>query len=299
MINLPHVTWLRSFEAAARHNSFSTAADELGLTPAAVSQQIRLLEQALKVKLFERLSRGVRLTDIGQAYASSIIRSFSDMKSVTQGLFSVPQKRVVRVRAAISCAALIIAPRLARFHIDNPDISIQLSTSVWADRFNKDDCDVDLRYGYGEWNETSIRHLGQEHAIIVCHPEFAASFGDKLDIQTLAQKHVVKIVGFESDWYKMSEHFKLNLTPPVDWCKTDSSLIALQTVLSGTGSTIVLESFARRYLEQGQLIAPLKYRLPVRQSHYLVEPANTKTRDEVLIFNNWVASLYQELCKSS
>lgn len=87
MKNLPHVTWLKAFDSAARHNSFAAAASELGLTPAAISQQIRHLEQHLDAQLFRRLPRGVSLTDVGQAYAQTIGKSFEDMALATNGLF--------------------------------------------------------------------------------------------------------------------------------------------------------------------------------------------------------------------
>ena len=102
MAQLPHVTWLRSFEVAARHSSFSAAADELNLTPAAVSQQIRLLEDHLGVQLFIRLARGVSLTDAGQAYALPLRKSFQDMQDATRGLFGVKRKSRLRIRASIS-----------------------------------------------------------------------------------------------------------------------------------------------------------------------------------------------------
>ena len=95
----PQVTWLRSFEAAARRGSFSAAADDLGLTPAAVSQQIRLLEKHLGAQLFERLPKGVVLTDTGQAYAQPIRKSFSEMQAATEGLFGSRSRKTVKVRS--------------------------------------------------------------------------------------------------------------------------------------------------------------------------------------------------------
>lgn len=291
MADLPHVTWLRAFDAAARHSSFSAAAAELGLTPAAVSQQIRLLEQHLKATLFERLPRGVKLTDLGQAYAVPIRKSFSDMHVATQGLFSPARKRVVQARASISYAALVIAPRLAEFHAANPTISVQLSTSVWADRFGDDGADIDIRYGHGDWDEPDVTHLGHEHAIVVCHPDFAATFGDELSFAAIAGSQVVRTVGFETDWIKMSDHFGLDAPAPPEWCKADSSLIALQTVMAGVGAAIVLESFARPYIDRGLLIAPLAHRLPVQQSHFLIRRDGAGQRGEVLLFCDWISSL--------
>lgn len=291
MVDLPHVTWLRTFEAAARNSSFTAAARELGMTPAAVSQQIRLLETHLNVPLFKRLPRGVTLTDMGQAFAQPIRRSFADMKSATMGLFEKSRKRVVRVRASISFAGLVIAPRLAEFYAQHPDITVKLATFVWADRFDDDAADIDIRYGYGDWDDGNIQHLGQVYAIPVCHPNYAASFDSPLSIQALAAGKIVRIVGSEADWFRLSELFGLNLDIAPAWLSVDSSFIALQTVIAGSGVVMVLENFARPYIDMGLLLAPVPYRLPIPTSHYLVQREKTILHEEVRLFSKWIVGI--------
>jgi LysR family transcriptional regulator, glycine cleavage system transcriptional activator len=288
MPNLPHVTWLASFEAAARHASFSAAADELGLTPAAVSQQIRLLEQHLGVALFKRLPRGVMLTDIGQAFAQPIRRSFSEMKTATHSLFETSQKRVVRVRASISYAGLVIAPRIAEFSKLHPDISIILSTFVWSDRFDDDQSDLDIRYGFGNWTDGQVQHMGHANAIPVCHPSYSASFAAPLSLHDLARAKIVRILGSETDWARISALYDLNLEIAPEWFTADSSFTALQTVISGTGVVMVLESFARYYIDLGLLVAPLPYQLPIAASHFLVQRELASVREEVQLVRKWI-----------
>lgn len=292
MVDLPYATWLRTFEAAARHGSFSTAADELGLTPAAVSQQIRLLEKHLGTKLFERLPRGVALTDMGQAYSQPVRKSFSDLEVATRGLFGSSVKHVIRVRASISHAALVIAPRLGEFHNMYPDIEIQLSTFVWADRFGDSESDIDIRFGHGEWRDGSLTHLGPEYAIPVCHSDYAKSFGKSFSINAMAEGHVAIVTGSEADWINLSAHCGLELGVPSSVVRVDSSLIALQTIAAGHGAVMVLENFAAQYLRQGLLIAPFDLRLPISASHYLIRRDATGARDEVRLFENWVMSLH-------
>ena len=294
-MKLPHVTWLRAFEAAARHSSFAAASEELGLTSAAVSQQIRLLEKHLKVRLFERLPRGVALTDIGQAYAQPVRRSFRELETATNGLFQAPRRRSLRVRASISCAALVIAPRLAEFRQHHPEVAVELSTFVWADRFDMENSDIDIRWGQGDWPERSVRRLAGEHAIIVCRPDHAASFGPRPDIRQIAGATVYQITGTEHDWGRMSEHFDLDLPQSSDPVRVDSSMIALSALTAGPGSVIVLESFARPYLASGQLVSPFDYRLPVASAHYLVHRDGVEARPEVVAFSRWIAALYRQL----
>jgi LysR family glycine cleavage system transcriptional activator len=295
MPDLPHVTWLRAFEAAARHSSFAGAAEELGLTAAAVSQQVRLLERHLNAQLFRRLPRGVVLTDLGQAYAQPVRKSFSEMALATDGLFGRKRMRVVRVRASISCATLVIAPQLARFKAAHPDILVRLTTSIWADRFDEDALDVDIRYGLGDWDGGESRHLGHEFAVPVCHPDYAARFGPEPDLQALAQADVVQIIGSETDWGRLSDLYELDLRVTTDWLRADSSLLALQTVAAGHGVTMVLESFARLYVAQGVLVAPTPYKLPKRRSHYIIVNDGAAQREEVRAFCDWVTALYHEM----
>lgn len=294
MTDLPHVTWLKAFEAAARLNSFSAAAEELGLTPAAISQQIRLLEKHLNAQLFKRLPRGVALTGTGQAYAQPIRKSFNDMQLATAGLFGKQRKRVVRVRASISCAALVLAPQLARFQVAHPDILIKLTTSIWANRFDEEGLDIDIRYG-GDWQDIETLHLGHENAVPVCSPAYLQSLGGSPTIHDLAGADVVQIFGSETDWGRLSDLNGLNLQSPTDWLKADSSLLALQTIAAGHGVTMVLESFAKQYVEQGLVVTPTPFKLPKRRSHYVVMNDRAGQREEVKTFCNWLMSLYQEI----
>lgn len=288
-MKLPPITWLRAFDAAARHSSFSAAADELALTPAAVSQQIRLLEQYLGVQLFIRQPRGVVLTDTGQAYAQPVDRSFSDLRAATAGLFGSATDGTVRVRASISYATLVLAPRLAAFRNRYPEIEVQLSTTVWGDRLDDGAVDIDIRYGTGGWDDGTIWHLGDQHAGIVCHPAFAATFGDGLTIDAVYRSPTVQIIGSESEWSRLAAHLDRPLEPPKSWMKADSSLVALQMVAGGSGFALVMEIFSRPFIEQGLLVDPLGCRLPVDQSFFLVVGDRAAKRESVATFCEWLA----------
>lgn len=291
MARLPHVTWLRAFEAAARHSSFSAAAEELALTPAAVSQQIRLLERHLGIQLFRRLSRGVELTDLGQAYAQPIRKSFQDMQAATTGLFTVPRRSTLRVRASISYAALVLAPVLPAFRAANPDIDLQLSTAVWSDRMDDASIDLDIRYGTGDWPEARIWSLGPERGIVVCHPDYARRLEGGPSLPSLAAGDVVQVVGSEGDWARLAAWLEIDLPAPVQWIKADSSLIALQMVASGQGAAIINRRFAQSYLDLGLLIAPVAAELPMDRGFYLVAGDATKQDAAIDRFRLWLTAL--------
>ena len=287
-MRLPHVTWLRAFEAAARHSSFSDAAIELNLTPAAVSQQIRLLEKYLGTPLFRRLPRGVVLTDMGQAYALPVRKSFFEMQEATDGLFHVRRKRKLRIRASISYATLVLAPRLKAFHDLHPDIEIALSTAVWSDRMDHETIDVDIRYGTGHWNETDIWKLGDEVATVVCHPDHLKSFGADPRVQDMLQAGIVPVLGSEIEWRRLSDQFDLGCPEPPVWLTADSSLIALQSIAAGFGAALIHKSFSQPFLERGSLVSPFDYCLPIREAYYLVFNDDTGGRDEIQTFRSWL-----------
>ncbi|WP_150524626.1 LysR family transcriptional regulator [Roseibium sediminis] len=290
MATLPHVTWLRAFESAARNASFSAAAEELNLTPAAVSQQIKLLEHHLGAQLFIRLPRGVALTDIGHAYAQPVRKSFADMQQATNSLFSSKRRRTVRVHASISYAALVLAPHLWSFHHAFPDIDLQMTTAVWTDRIEDETIDVEIRFGHGDWQDGDIHHLGHRLAEVVCHPALASSLGKTLSLATL-YRHAVQIIGSETDWAQMFTIAGEDQPATIGTMKADSSLIALQIIAGSSGAAIVSEEFSRRYVEQGLLVSPLDLRLPLARSFFLVMRETTSQRSEVVAFRDWLLSL--------
>jgi len=288
MSKLPHVTWLRAFEAAARHSSFSGAADELNLTPAAVSQHIRLLEKHLRVDLFKRLPHGVVLTDMGQAYALPIRKAFSEMTEATTGLFARKQKRRLHVRTSVTYGALTLAPQLAEFAKLHPDIDLHMSTAIWSDRIDDASIDIDIRYGTGNWDDPHMWQLSQETGIVVCRKDHADRFGMPPDINAMAAERLVLIMGSEIEWQRLSSHFSLDIRPPKHTIKADSSIMALQVLLGGDCAGIVHDSFARPYLEQGLLVSPFDHSLPIRESYFMIIGTDALNRSEVIDFRDWV-----------
>jgi LysR family glycine cleavage system transcriptional activator len=288
MSRLPHVTWLRAFEAAARHSSFSGAADELHLTPAAVSQHIRLLEKHLDVTLFKRLPHGVSLTDMGQAYALPIRKAFSEMQDATAGLFAQRKKRRLHIRTSVTYGALVLAPRLAEFAAMYPDVEVHMTTAVWSDRLDDPRIDIDIRYGTGNWTDPHMWQLSHETGIVVCAPGHAARFGAAPDIEAMASDNLVLVMGSEVEWQRLSSHYALEFGPPSHSTKADSSLLALQMLLGDGCAAIIHESFAAPYLDKGLLVSPFEYRLPIREAYFMIIGNDALNRAEVTDFRDWL-----------
>ncbi len=249
---------------------------------------MRLLEQHLKTTLFERLPRGVALTDMGKAYAQPVRKGLDDIQVATSGLFGAAKRQQVKVRASISYAALVIAPRLHDFLASHPHIDVELSTFVWANRFQDGISDIDIRYGFGDWADGDVTHLGHEYAVPVCHPDYLARFGQALRFDELAARHMIKIKGSEADWPQLLQ--QMGLTVPVHARIThlDSSLMALQSLSTGPGIAIVLENFAQHFVKRGLVVQPVKEKIAIGPAHYIVAREGAEKKEEVRAFSDWV-----------
>lgn len=289
---LPPVAWLRAFEAAARHNSFAAAAGELNMTSAAISHQIRSLEKKLGFGLFERLPRGVRLTDMGAAYVPAVRKAFEDLSVATMGIFGSIGDRTLRIRVPISYATLVLMPRLPEFREAYPGIELQLCTTVWGDGLNSESVDVDIRYGDGTWPDHNVNDgcekIGNEASIVVCSDDYAQSLGPHVTLDDLCRGSIIEIMGCEGMWDDLMKLKGLHTRRNSAGVKSDTSLIALEYAATGMGSVLVMDAFAKPYIETGRLVQPVDARLPSMQAHYLMRRTGSQHAPEVLLFTEWL-----------
>jgi LysR family glycine cleavage system transcriptional activator len=290
MSALPLPNRLRAFEAAARHLSFAHAARELHLTPAAVSSQVRLLEAELGAALFERLGRGLRLTQMGEAYLPSVRKAFDDLRVSTASLFGQKRRRSLRVRAPVSFATLWLAPRLGRFRQKHPDMDLHIFSSIYADGAPAGECDLEVRFGAGRWAGYRSDLLQRETATVIAHHDLVASLDPPARRAALAVLPRIEIMGLAEDaWDRMLGQFGIAARPRPS-ISVDTSLAALQLVASGQGAAVVLESFfvaARAMLPIERVVDEP---LPMFESHYLLQKAGADPNADTLAFREWIAS---------
>ncbi|MGN6772705.1 MAG: LysR family transcriptional regulator [Rhizobiaceae bacterium] len=290
MNRLPPLNWLRSFEAAARHSSFAAAAAELHLTAAAISYQVRSLEGEIGFELFERLPRGVRLTDMGRAYLPSLRKAFDDIAISTAGLFGGAREEMLTIRASLSYGALILSEILPLFRATYPHIHVRLFATVWSDREENDDADLEIRYGDGKWPGWAADRLDAADGIVVCKSGTGAlQAADYLSEQ--AGRGVIQIMGCENHWVRLME--QEGIADAEKRLKTiaivDNSCTALELASRGLGPALVSANFARRYLEDGRLIRPIQASIPSSSGHFLLLPhATNRLRPEALLFREWL-----------
>ena len=289
---LPPLNWLRAFEAAARYNNFTTAAKELNLTPAAVSHQVRSLEEHLGIALFERLARSLRLTDKGRAYLPSVRHAFEDLSASTIGLFGAKGKQTINIRCTAAFSVLWLAPRLSDFLDQFPNIDVRLDTAIWTEALEQADIDIDIRFGSGHWSGFNAQKLLHLPSVVVATPETAKLLNSPLpeSKHILSTVRCTQIVGCEGRWEKiLKQHFsdcdlKVSLT-------VDTSLIALQLACSGSSLALVQTSYARPYLADGRLTRVLDQEFLYDESHYVLIPDHEgRAKPESLLFRNWLVA---------
>jgi LysR family glycine cleavage system transcriptional activator len=192
---LPPLNWLRAFEATARHLSFTSAAGELGLTQAAVSKQVKLLEEHLSSRLFIRHPRSLEITRVGQSYLPIVAQAFERIASGTGQLFVRGDHDVLTVRTSIGFGALWLAPRLEGFRKQHPDIPLRIISNVWQEDDLKGRCDLDIHYGTGGWQDRDSIQLTQDELFPVCHPDLPVRSLENLRSETL-----IEVLGYREGW---------------------------------------------------------------------------------------------------
>lgn len=288
MRTLPSPNWLRTFEAAARLGGFTAAGEALGLTPAAVSQQIRALESHLGFRLFDRQPRGVLLTEMGRAYLPSVRRAFEELDAATAGLFWAGEHPVVTVRAPISFTALCLAPILPAFQQRHPGTSVRLCTSLWAETAEDSTIDLDIRYGDGHWSGAEVVRLTEPVSVLACPPDRPVSEAPRAVLRAEARR-AIHVTGYEGMWAGLGRAAGIERLEVRGTLAADSSLVALELVAAGLGSAVIARDLALRHLESGRITAPEGLELTHGSAHYLVRPTRPQApHPGVLLFRNWL-----------
>jgi len=293
MRNLPPPVWLRSCDAAARLGGFAAAADELALTPAAVSQQSRSWEALVGDRLFHRLPRGVRLTDVGEAYLPAVRRAFDDLSAATTGVFGLSVRDTLVVRAPPSFSALCLAPALAAFRAEHPSVPVRLCTSIWARTAVEDRIHVDIRYGEMPFRDPDAAQLTASESLLVCPPRPKTTPGAQASWspEQALNDPAIHIMGCEGLWDAFSRQTGM---PPVafDGLSADSSLVALEMVASGLGAALVARDLAAQHVARGQVWNPQGARLAHNQAHYVLLPKSDAAHPAARLFRDWLVGTF-------
>jgi len=285
---LPPLNALPSFEAAARHLSFSRAADELRLTHGAVSRAVRNLEDQLGVQLMMRATRSVRLTPIGASFATEVREVLERLAAATSAA-TQQTSGVVNVSTIDSFAARWLMPRLSRFRRSRGDIDVRVATSERLADFVSDGIDIAIRCGGGQYPGLSAELLMQEDHFPVCSPRLLKGRHPLRKPADLARHTLLHDV-FTVDWAIWLRNAGINDIDSHRGPTFLSSDHAIQAALRGEGVVLGRSALVADDLAAGRLVRPFKLSLPAAFAYYVVYPPRALQRASVKAFRDWLIS---------
>lgn len=281
---LPALASLRAFEAAARHVSVKRAAEELNVTPGAVSLQVRELEASLGVQLFVREPRQLRLTPPGEDYFASLRTAFRLMREATVAVMAQARLTVVSISCTPSFATQWLVPRLGRFEAEHADLDVRISASNRLTDFGRDGVDIAIRHGFGRYDGLTSERLVDDHLVPVCSPILAPTLKVAADLGHVALLHDEH----RHDWRLWLEAAG---APGVDSSRgtvfTDCNG-AIEAAKAGHGVALARRSLVERELVDGSLIAPFPAGLASDLAYHLVYPAAALDRPAIAIIRAWL-----------
>lgn len=286
---LPSLNGLRAFEAAARHLSFTNAAQELNVTQTAISHQIRRLEEELGLKLFVRQNRSLALTPQAVEYLPGIRAAFQDLRSATDRLLRNGADNVLTVSTLTSFAVKWLLPRLASFQAQHPDIDVRITTSTELVDFRSGNVDAAIRYGHGQWQGLHSDWLMAEHLFPVCSPTLLKGARALREPEDLARFTLLHTSSTSDDWRLwltaagLSPHLSQNAG-----LTFDLAFMTVQAAIDGIGVALGHTAYVADDIAKGRLVVPFHIKLPADAGFYFVTPQDKTTAPKIAAFRTWL-----------
>ena len=292
MRSRPPIKAVQAFEAAARLSSFALAAEELFVTPSAISHQIKFLEEQFGVKLFHRIHRAVQLTDAGRRYAEEITAAFNRIDMATMELGRTAHSDILTVHSSPSFATQWLMPRLARFSSTQPDIDVRLnSTYPVPDNLLLQGVDIDIRYGMRRLQPAGTMVLPfPPETIVLANGEHPIRTVEDLQHHTLIHSEVC-LVSWR-DWLRQYRKVPLDISRGP---RFDRSFMAITAAVDGMGVLLDSLLLVQRELAAGTLVAPLGMDGPRVQGYTFNVLRSQSELPKIRAFQDW---LFQELERS-
>jgi len=286
MRKLPPLAAVRVFEAAARHENFTAAANELGMTQAAVSYQIQLLEERLGVPLFARVRRRVQLTDAGRKAAPLVSSAFDTLQDAFATLAN-DDAGVLTITAATTFASNWLAPRLGGFQMERPELAVRLDANDKVVDLARDAFDVGIRAGYGEWPGLRADFLFRLQFAPMVSPAFLerhplAEPEDLLAVNRLSPDDIWWRLWFEAAGVAACD------VPARPAIRLDSQVLEGHAAIAGHGVAILSPLYWQNDLASGRLVQPFPLIGFQGPSFYLVYAAQGRTRPKIGAFRDWL-----------
>jgi LysR family glycine cleavage system transcriptional activator len=282
---LPSFEALRVFEVAARHSSFSRAAEELHVTHGAVSHRIKSLEDQLQVRLFERHGNTMLLTAAGLQLLSSVDIAVNEITRGIERLRGTGNLTRLTVSLLPVMAARWLIPRLSRFHARYPDIEINIRTSLALAKFKSDGVDLAIRYGGGQWPGLKAVKLADEELFPVCSPTFK---GGQLPREPSELLNLPLLHDANLPWKLWFDRAGVEVSDEVRGTSFSDANLLLEATASGQGIALARSSIVADEIASGRLVKLFGYSYPTPYSHFIVYPERSDKVRKVAVFRDWL-----------
>jgi LysR family glycine cleavage system transcriptional activator len=291
--HLPPLSALRAFEAAARHMSFSKAADELHVTPAAISHQIHTLEEDLGIRLFHRMNRAIELTASARVLLPGLSEAFAGIQSAVRRLRTHNDTGTLTVTASPSIAAKWLVLRLHRFQEQYPEIDVRISATDDVIDLTKGDFDIAIRYGCGKYPGLDVELLFTNEVFPACSPQLLTAGpplrtpGD-LSRHTLIHDQAIERDPLVPTWPMWLRAAGVNNVPAMAGLTFNNMHLALETAIAGHGIVLAYSNIAAADLASGRLVRLFSLALPDQFAYYIVTAPGALERPKVRAFRAWL-----------
>ena len=292
---LPSLNALRAFETAARHLSLSRAAEELHVTPAAISHQIKALELDLGTPLFRRVGRDLLLTDAAQAALPALRTAFDHLTEAAKRLREPSNGHIITVSAAPSFASAWLLPRLDRFRDAFPDYDIRLDATARLIDFARDAVDLAIRYGCGEWPGMEVTPLFDDAVFPVCSPALIDGDPPLRSLEDVARHRLLHYEpeensGNHPDWKMWLMAAGVDASDASRGPRFTALGMAVQAAIEGHGVALGSQRVCAGHLAAGHLVKPFKLEMRVEFAYFVAVPTSQSLRRPVAAFQDWLLS---------
>ncbi len=288
---LPPPNALVVFEAAARLLNFTRAATELNVTQAAVSRQIRTLEEHLSAELFHRAPRGLQLTRDGHRFHQAVTMGLEHIANTAADIQRAKSGAEVTVSTSVTFANYWLIARVAKFRAAYPEIELRIVASGPVSDFTSAGVDLAIRYGSGNWAGMESTHLLDNEVFPVCSPKYLATCGPLTEPRDLLATTLLHLVEFDRNWVTWQAWMKecgVEWDPRQRGLEFDNYLILIQATLDGQGVALGGGRIAHDFLKAGALVRPIEATMRSDRAFYLLTPKDVPLNDAAILFRDWV-----------
>jgi len=282
--HLPPLNALKAFEAAARHESFTRAADELHVTQGAVSHQVKALETELGIKLFTRERQHLLITEAGREYLAVVRDALDRIAMGTERLVKRQGSGVLTVSTSPDFAAKWLVHRLGRFAEAHPGIDLRVSATLHHVDFAREDVDIAVRHGDGHWPSLQVTRMCAEHLFAICNPRLAADLSRPRDVLRYPLLHM----DGGKAWSSWLEAAGIGGAEAIQGPTLNGASMLIDAAIDGHGIALARTTLAAWDLINKRLVRPFDVKLPLSKSYWIVCPKASASLPKLAAFREWL-----------